>query len=86
MNALMKQFEQNLYQLINNCNLQIGEAYYILKCVFLDLEHLYENSVQEDLNGTTKQTKTETINIPTPEDASEDLTPGLEDGQQFLVP
>ena len=37
----MKKFELNLANLINNSGLTIGEAYYIVKNAFLELDHLY---------------------------------------------
>lgn len=74
MNGLMKKFEQDLYSLINNCGLQVGEAYYILKCSLLDLEKIYEECVQDDLNGKTSKTITENIDVPHPEDQAFDLT------------
>lgn len=37
----MKKFELELTNLINSSNLTIGEAYYVLKVAFLELERLY---------------------------------------------
>lgn len=73
MNGLMKQFEQNLYDLINNSQLQIGEAYYILKCALLDLEKLYNQSVEDDLSKTNENTRQETIQVSNTEDQYLDL-------------
>lgn len=84
-NALMKKFEQNLYYLINNSNLTVGEAYYILKCALLELEKIYEDCIQDDLNGTTQETTSETMDLPVPEDQNIDLTGGFTDGDKIVI-
>jgi len=81
MNGLMKKFEIELYNLINNSNLQIGEAYYILKCALLDLEKLYNQAVDEDSEEKSHQIETKEIDVPYPENQEIDLTGNM---KQYL--
>ena len=56
----MKKFELQLTELINNCGLTVGEAYYIVKNALLELEHLYLRVLAEPDNIETHE---ETIDI-----------------------
>ena len=43
----MENFRARLVELINNSNLSIGNAYYVYKTVFNDLQNLYDNALKE---------------------------------------
>lgn len=49
----IERYRENLISLINNCGLNPGTAYYVLKDVLRDLEKTYIQALnQEKLNGT----------------------------------
>lgn len=35
-------------ELLNNCNLPVGLAYYIMKDVFHDLQKVYQESIEDE--------------------------------------
>ena len=43
----MEKFRTNLIQVINTAQLPIGEAYYVLKDVFRDVQDAYKESLKE---------------------------------------
>ena len=43
----MEKFRTNLIQVINTAQLPIGEAYYVLKDVFRDVQDAYKESLRE---------------------------------------
>ena len=61
---LCKQFETQLNNLINNSQLTIVEAYYIVKVALLQLEQLYERAVNDVNNNDTKENGTMEMEIP----------------------
>ena len=51
MNNLGIQAEQlraSMTELLNNCNLPVGLAYYIMKDVFHDLQKVYQESIEDE--------------------------------------
>ena len=48
-NSQTKQFEQDLINLINNENLPIANIYYVIKNIFQQLESLYNQQIQQEL-------------------------------------
>ena len=42
----MEKFRNNLVQVINNAKLPIGEAYYVLKDVFRDVQDAYKEALE----------------------------------------
>lgn len=70
-NNSLLMFEEKLYNLINNCGLTIGEAYYIVNNAALELKlKLYEISIKEQMD--TEQHHTQEIDVPVPVDIDEE--------------
>ena len=55
----MERFKQNLISLINNSGLSIGNAYYVFKTVYNDLQGLYNEALKESINQMEEPTKKE---------------------------
>lgn len=53
-NYALEQFRQNLFNIINNCNLPIGAAYFIVKDVYITLEKEYFKILEKEKNMTEK--------------------------------
>ena len=51
----MKKFELELTNLINNCNLTVGEAYYVLKSAYMELEHLFLQILAKPTETTVEE-------------------------------
>ena len=65
MNFAIKQFYEALIQLINNCGLPIGTAYFILKDLTNELEQGYEQAAKaETEQGSEQHTKEIEIQQP----------------------
>lgn len=59
----MLQFEERLYDLINNCGLTIGEAYYIVNNASLELKlKLYEIAIKEQ--NEKEEDYSQTVDLP----------------------
>ena len=58
-NIKTEQFKQGLYNLINQSNIPISNAYYVMKDVFKELEGVYLDTLQSE--GIRKQQE-KTIN------------------------
>ena len=48
-NASLEIFRQQLVELLNNSQLPVGVAYYIMKDVLIEVEKLYQQAINEDL-------------------------------------
>lgn len=70
--ATIKYFHQQLINLINNCGLQAGTAYFVVKDVLNELEKIYNQNVQEDYQ--TSNQETQSIEIPVNENYNEEET------------
>ena len=55
-------FEQDLYNLINNCGLSVDTAFYILKSVYLDFEKTLLNCANNEGAVTTTETTNYELN------------------------
>lgn len=55
----MENFRARLVELINNSNLSIGNAYYVYKTVFNDLQNLYDNALKEATKNFESQQQEE---------------------------
>lgn len=55
----MENFRMKLVELINNSNLSIGNAYYVYKTVFNDLQNLYDNALKEATKNFESQQQEE---------------------------
>lgn len=55
----MENFRQNLVSLINNSGLSIGNAYYVFKTVYNDLQGLYDNALKESFKQMKEPTEEE---------------------------
>lgn len=67
------QFEQNLYNLINNCGLPVDTAFYILKSVYLDFEKTLLNCANNE--GVTTSTETTKYKLNEEDYKNLELTP-----------
>lgn len=47
-NIKTEQFKQILYDVINQSNIPISNAYYVMKDVFKELEGIYLNALQQE--------------------------------------
>lgn len=63
-----KQFEQNLYNLINNCGLPVDTAFYIFKSVYLDFEHTVNLCARNEGQTVTQ----EVLNISVDDNTNEE--------------
>lgn len=54
-NLAIQNFYKNIVNLVNNCNLPVGTAYFILKDVLHDLEQAYLAVLKEELNEPDQQ-------------------------------
>lgn len=66
-------FEQNLYNLINNCGLPVDTAFYILKSVYLDFEKTLLNCANNE--GVTTSTETTKYKLNEEDYKNLELTP-----------
>ena len=48
LNLQIEQFKKNIYNVLNNSNLLIGTAYYVMKDVLYDLEKNYIQSLRSE--------------------------------------
>lgn len=53
-NLAIQEFYKNIINLVNNCNLPVGTAYFIVKDVLHDLEQAYLTVLKEELNEPDK--------------------------------
>lgn len=60
-NQQYKNFETQLLDLVNNSNLPIAGAYYILKAVLLQVENLYIQAIQDEIHNAQSQVTVETM-------------------------
>lgn len=67
MNFAIKQFYEALIQLINNCGLPIGTAYFILKDLTKELEQGYEQAAKAETEQEPQQ-HTKKIEIQQPQE------------------
>lgn len=74
MNSNIKQFYDALVQLINNCGLPVGTAYFILKDLTNELQRGYEQAAADESNQTPK-THAKTIEV-TPQVQEEEKEDG----------
>lgn len=81
MNFAIKQFYEALIQLINNCGLPIGTAYFILKDLTKELEQGYEQAAKAEAEQEPEQ-HTKKIEIQQPQ---EDLKEEKVDGSSNTV-
>lgn len=51
----LEAFHENLLQLVNNCHLTVGEAYYVIKDVTNELRFLYLKELQNELREPEKE-------------------------------
>lgn len=65
----MEKFRTNLIQVINTAQLPIGEAYYVLKDVFRDVQDAYKENLKEQ-EILEKQAAMQAV----PEDSEEVVT------------
>lgn len=78
MNSNIKQFYDALVQLINNCGLPVGTAYFILKDLTNELQRGYEQAAADESNQTPKtHTKTIEVQEEEKEDGSNTVTENL---------
>lgn len=73
----MEAFHQNLLQLVNNCHLTIGEAYYVIKDVCNELHILYIKEIQNEQKAP--QETVEQDFVPFVEEDKEEV---MENGEQ----
>lgn len=81
MNFAIKQFYEALIQLINNCGLPIGTAYFILKDLTNELEQGYEQAAKAETEQGSQQ-HTKKIEIQQPQ---EELKEEKENGSSNTV-
>ena len=62
-NFLLEKFRQDIIEVLNNSNLLLGSAYYILKDILKELEEEYYKVIQKQKDFGIKN-KTEEIKIP----------------------
>lgn len=83
MNFAIKQFYETLIQLINNCGLPIGTAYFILKDLTNELEQGYKQAAEAEINQKPEE-HTQAVEVPeTP--LQEELKEEKEDGSSNTV-
>ena len=68
-NLAIQKFYKDIINLVNNCNLPVGTAYFIVKDVLHDLEQAYITVLKEEINEPDQQV-TEEIELY-PDDLSE---------------
>ena len=52
---LAMQFENKLYELINNCGLSVDTAFYVFKSVYLDFQNTLLNCADKDTEYSENQ-------------------------------
>ena len=50
-----QQFKENIIYIIQNSNLNIGAIYFIFKDLFLEIERLYYNQINQELAQEQKE-------------------------------
>lgn len=50
-----QQFKENIIYVIQNSNLNIGAIYFIFKDLFLEIERLYYNQINQELAQEQKE-------------------------------
>ena len=60
-NVKAEQFRQNLINTINNSEIEVSTAYYILKDIFATLENTYSNVLQQEQAQIQEEKKNEEI-------------------------
>lgn len=63
LNIQIENFRANIYKVLNNSELLIGTAYYVMKDIMKDLEKNYIVSLEEEKNNLSNTSNTETINL-----------------------
>lgn len=81
MNFAIKQFYEALIQLINNCGLPVGTAYFILKDLTNELEHGYEQAAKAETEQEPEQ-HTKKVEIQQPQ---KNLEEEKEDGSNTVT-
>lgn len=75
MNNNIKKFYEALVQLINNCGLPIGTAYFVLKDLLNELQRGYEQAAEIESKEKSQQ-QTQTVEV----------SPQIQDEQNITVP
>lgn len=76
-NANLEIFRQRLVELLNNSQLPVGVAYYIMKDVLIEVEKLYQQAINEDLK--TPEETVEKFHIdPNNSQNNPDITQNIE--------
>lgn len=66
---LINKFQQSLYDLINNCNLTVGTAFFVFKDVYANFEKIYFNEMNKELAENNKTiVEKEKVELPTTEE------------------
>lgn len=80
LNLEIEQFKKNIYNILNNSNLLVGTAYYVMKDVLYDLERNYVQSLKnEQLYKHDKKTnEVQEIIIDVNSDVAEKLDNGIQ--------
>lgn len=68
----MEKFRNNLVQVINNAKLPIGEAYYVLKDVFRDVQDAYKEAL-EAIEAQEREEQIATMQATLDEKKAEEL-------------
>lgn len=63
LNIQIENFRANIYKVLNNSELLIGTAYYVMKDIMKDLEKNYIVSLEEEKNNLSNTSNTETIDL-----------------------
>ena len=59
-NLATEQFKQDLYFLINNCQLPISNAYFVFQIIFKELEDAYNQTLEEEQKLQLEQLEKQT--------------------------
>lgn len=62
-NYSIENLRQDIYNIINNCNLPIGTVYFVFKDIFGDVAQAYQTAVKQEMQEQTLQMKQQLDNI-----------------------
>ena len=72
-NLSIKQFYEQLLQLVNSCGLPVGTAYFVLKDVLNEVEKVYNNCLYKESHEDNVKEETQTIDLPVSELTKEEM-------------
>ncbi len=72
-NATIKYFHQQLMNLINNCGLPVGTAYFIVKDTLNELEKMYLEYAYKESRKDNITEETQIFNVPEPQLSKEEM-------------